>query len=99
MSSLRFERQGVFSVRVWCAVESGYVAMSSSAARSADRGGAAGGGVRKNQRRSFTNFSIYYLAESRFAAVGQPLRLAGEPLPLYRADARHRGRHCSVSGF
>ena len=27
------------------------------------------------------------LQESRFAAVGQPLRLAGSPLPLYRADA------------
>gem|GEM_PF-4925070 len=32
--------------------------------------------------------------QSRFAADGQPLRLASEPLPLYRADARHRGRHC-----
>ena len=30
-----------------CAVESGYVAMSSSAGNSADRGGSAGGGVRK----------------------------------------------------
>ena len=42
----------------------------------------------KNQRCCFDK-----LAEKRFAAVGQPLRLAGSPLPLSRADARHRGRH------
>ena len=35
--------------------------------------------------------------QSRFAADGQPLRLASEPLPLYRADARHRGRHSPVA--
>ena len=29
---------------------------------------------------------------SRFAAVGQPLRLAGSPLPLYRADAAIQGK-------
>ena len=29
---------------------------------------------------------------SRFEAVGQPLRLAGSPLPLYRADAAIQGK-------
>ena len=34
---------------------------------------------------------LIILQKSRFAVVGQPLRLAGEPLSLYRADAAIQG--------
>ena len=66
-----------------CAVESGYVAMSSSAARKARIGEVPQAeGFGKNQR---CNMSALPVAqESRFAADGQPLRLASSPLPLYR---------------
>ena len=46
-----------------CAVEGGYVAMSSSAARSADRGVPQAEGVNKNQHCSVKNFSAFNLAE------------------------------------
>ena len=57
--------------------------MSSSAVRKARIGEVPQAeGFGKKQRCSFAN-----LQKSRYAADGQPLRLAVSPLPLYRADA------------
>ena len=62
--------------------------MSSSAARSADRGGAAGGGVWKES-------TLQLFQPCRKAALRLTVNPFGsdEPLPLYHAVARHRGRH------
>ena len=49
-------------MRVWCAVESRDVVMFSPAARSADRGGAAGGGVGKRLWLNVYGYGILFEA-------------------------------------
>ena len=73
--------------------------MSSSAARKARIGEVPQAeGFGKKQRCSFAAFLSPDLQKSRFAADGQPLRLAGEPLPLYRRCCGGTGEDICSSG-
>ena len=78
----------VYGLELRVKSEIGKHAMSSSAARKARIGEVpqAEGFVRINVA------TLPNLQKSRCAAVGQPLRLAGSPLPLYRADAAIQGK-------